>query len=144
MYAIKKILVPIDSFENSSGLVDYARFYADKFGASLTFIHVLENPMAYDGFSVMEFEVELLKHVERNMRSFVSTLNDGGLACDGVVVSGFAPAEIVDFAETKGIDLIVIGSHRYNVFEKFILGSVAEKVAHRAHCPVVIYNGQDD
>ena len=137
-------MVPIESFSRSNPMVDYAAFYGEQFGATLTFVHVLENPMAYEGFAVADFEAELMKHVEMNMRSFVSEQNESGRACDGFVLHGSAPMEIVDVAKTNDYDLIVIGSHRYNVLEKFILGSVAEKVAHRASCPVLIYNSQGD
>ncbi len=140
MSTINKILVPIESFSNSTSLIDYAAFYAEQFGASLTFVHVLENPMAYEGFAVVEFEADLQKHVEMNMRSFITKRVDSGKPCEGFVLHGSAPIEIVEFAKTNGFDLIVIGSHCYNVLEKFILGSVAEKVAHHASCPVVIYN----
>ena len=140
MFTIKKILVPIDSFTNSNPLVDYATFYAEKFGATLTFVHVLENPMAYEGFAVAEFEADLAKHVEADMGKFIREHSELCETCTGFVLNGSAPLEIVDFAKKENFDLIIIGSHRYNAIERFILGSVAEKVAHRASCPVVIYN----
>lgn len=142
MFTIKKILVPIDSFSSSNPLVEYAAFYAEQFGATLTFVHVLENPMAYEGFAVAEFEAELAKHVEQDMGKFISEHDESCKGCTGTVLHGSAPREIVDFAKKNKFDLIVVGSHRYNVIEKFILGSVAEKVAHRAPCPVLIFNGE--
>ncbi len=145
MFTINKIVVPIESFSSSNRLVDYAHFYGQQFGASLTFVHVLENPVGlYEGFAAVDFEAELIEHVEENMRQFVSEQNKLGRDCEGVVLHGSAPREIVDYAKTNGFDLIIMGSHRYNVIEKFILGSVAEKVAHKAPCPVVIFNGQGD
>jgi nucleotide-binding universal stress UspA family protein len=45
---------------------------------------------------------------------------------------------IVDYAEDKGIDLIVIGTRGKSGFKKMLLGSVASKVVTYAHCPVLV------
>ena len=116
-------------------------FYAEQFGATLTFVHVMETLMAYyEGFMLAGFEAELQKHIEGEMSSFISEQRETGHSCEAFLLHGPTPEEIVDFAKTNSFDLIIMGSHRYNVVEKFILGSVAEKVAHNASCPVVIYN----
>jgi nucleotide-binding universal stress UspA family protein len=45
---------------------------------------------------------------------------------------------IVDYAEHKGIDLIVIGSRGLSGFKKLLLGSVASGIVTYAHCPVLV------
>ena len=45
---------------------------------------------------------------------------------------------IVDYADEEGVDHIVIGSHGRTGVTRVLLGSVAEKVVRRAHCPVTV------
>src|SRR5437867_616630 len=53
-----------------------------------------------------------------------------------VVLSGDPAGEIVEFAHSERASLIVIPTHGYGPFRRFILGSVAAKILHDADCPV--------
>lgn len=57
-----------------------------------------------------------------------------------IVKSDFgSPAEvIVSAAEEQKVDLLVMGAHNKGTIERFLLGSVSESVARRAHCSVLI------
>lgn len=54
------------------------------------------------------------------------------------VIDGFVAETIVDEAKDWGADLIVLGSHGRRGFQKFLLGSVAEKVAVHSPCSIEI------
>jgi nucleotide-binding universal stress UspA family protein len=54
------------------------------------------------------------------------------------VKNGHAKDVILDEAEKWGADLIVLGSHGYNGWQRFLLGSVSHAVATQAHCSVEI------
>jgi nucleotide-binding universal stress UspA family protein len=53
-----------------------------------------------------------------------------------VVLTGDPAGEIVSFAHSERASLIVIPTHGYGPFRRFILGSVAAKILHDADCPV--------
>jgi len=44
---------------------------------------------------------------------------------------------IVRYARERGADLLVVG-HKAHFLEDYLLGSTADRVAHHAHCPVMI------
>ena len=54
------------------------------------------------------------------------------------VLFGTPESRIVETAEEMGSDLIVLGSHGYNRWEKLLLGSVSDSVIHHAHCSVLV------
>jgi nucleotide-binding universal stress UspA family protein len=53
------------------------------------------------------------------------------------VLAGCAHREIVEFAQTRGADLIVMGTHGYGALRRLLLGSVTERVLRTAACPVM-------
>jgi nucleotide-binding universal stress UspA family protein len=61
-----------------------------------------------------------------------------GLEITTVIKNGHAKEVILDEAEKWGADLIVLGSHGYSGWQRFLLGSVSNAVATHAHCSVEI------
>jgi nucleotide-binding universal stress UspA family protein len=55
-----------------------------------------------------------------------------------VRTSAYAAETIVDYARAAGIDLIITGSHGRQGLSHALLGSVAERIARTAPCPVLI------
>jgi nucleotide-binding universal stress UspA family protein len=61
-----------------------------------------------------------------------------GVTSDRLIVEGNPPSEILRIAEDDKIDVIVMGSIGKTGLEKFLMGSVAEKVVHDSKLPVLI------
>ena len=61
-----------------------------------------------------------------------------GIDISGDVLFGSPDSRIVEMAEQINADLIVIGSHGYNRWERLLLGSVSNSVVHHAHCSVLV------
>ena len=60
------------------------------------------------------------------------------LAISSILKEGDPANEVVDVAKEGGFDAIVIGHKAQGKVEELFLGSVSEKVAHLASCPVII------
>ena len=58
------------------------------------------------------------------------------------VLFGTPESRIVETAEEINADLIVVGSHGYNRWERLLLGSVSDSVVHHAHCSVLIVRSE--
>jgi len=61
-----------------------------------------------------------------------------GVHLETVILEGKPAAEIVNYAQVKGIDLIVIGTQGKRGIERFLLGSVAESIIRAAPCKVLV------
>ena len=55
-----------------------------------------------------------------------------------ILISNSTVKEIVTYAKSKKVDLIVMGSHGRTGLNKLILGSVANGVSQMVHCPILI------
>lgn len=141
MKDIKRILVPVDFSENSDKILDAAGFLADKCGAELFVVYVVQSFDDYSGFFVphmpmAQFEDEMLQAAEEKMESFV-----GKRAVTATkVLIGDVGERIVAHAGELPVDLIVMGTHGYKGLERIMFGSVADKVVKSAPCPVMTIN----
>ena len=62
----------------------------------------------------------------------------GDLQYEHRFLTGFAEEEIVGLADRENVDLIVMGSHGRTGLYRMLMGSIAEGVLRKAHCPVLI------
>ena len=91
-------------------------------------------PFDYIAFiaAAMEKSKGYLAKVQTRLRS-------EGLAVKTESVEAATPARaITDYAQKNGVDLIVITTHGYTGMKKMLLGSVASKVLHESHTPVLL------
>ena len=93
----------------------------------------------YDaGGSLERAGQELVKRAEQLTQRTVEALSTAGVMAEALVREGDARSVIVDEAKDWDADLIVLGSHGYTGFKRWLLGSVAQAVASHAPCSVEI------
>ncbi|WP_371226581.1 universal stress protein [Roseovarius sp. 2305UL8-3] len=127
------ILVPI-SFEedrDSAGALEIAQALAAE-GAKITLFHVMEQVPAYAiSYITQEHRTESRRAIETELADMVADVPNG----EGLVVEGHSGRTILDWAEQKKADCIVIASHRPGMQDLF-LGSTASQVVRHATCAV--------
>lgn len=143
MVEFKRILCPIDLSESSLRPLAYATALAKSYESNLTVLHVTPtfNPMQVRSGSFSE-PVQFVYPVSREQliaetRAFMDTTGASALDATLAVEAGDPTAAIIDRTVSMPADLLVVGTHGRSGFDRLLLGSVAERVLHRAPCPVL-------
>jgi len=136
---ISRVLAPVDLSDQSDLIVNHATALADAYDAPLDLLHVVEEA-AYPSAYGLDPLTPALPDVQDRAREALETLaGELDLRPGPVnvhVMAGNAARDIVEFADEQGADLIVMATHGRTGLERFLIGSVAEKVVRRARCPV--------
>ena len=136
----KKILVPTDGSEFAKKAQKHALFLSKMSGAELIAVSVTENNFV-NGLplddEVYQLNQILKERSEENLKEF-EKLNEDNLKITHIVREGSPAKVILEVASEEDVDLIVMGSSGKSGFDRFIMGSVADKVVNSAKCAVLV------
>ena len=137
----EKILIATDGSVHSERAARFGIELARLSGSKVTAIYVADiSRMAHLPDDMLLFSIrELLIKEGNEAVEFIEKLAiEGGVTCDKVVAEGIPSDEILDYASAEGISIIVLGNVGRTGLDKFLLGSVAEKIVRNSKIPVLI------
>lgn len=149
----RKILVATDFSEEAEVSLDRALRLARHVGGEIILLHVFDVAQAIP-FSPASLHAradklpDLAERLRRKDREHLSLLRERveglGVPISQCFVEGFPDAGIIDAAKDMKADLIVVGTLGRTGISRFLLGSVAEKVARHASTSVLVARGDRD
>ena len=141
MFSLQSILLPINFSDKCQSSAEYAKFLAGRANSKIILLHVLEDvpyefaSMEFSGVALHELVIERKKQAERQLREFATEhLRDVNL--EVVLMEGDPATRIVEKAHEANVSAILMPTHGYGPFRRFILGSTTAKVLHDADVPV--------
>ncbi|MBE0522950.1 MAG: universal stress protein [Methanosarcinales archaeon] len=141
----QKIVLATDGSEYSSNVVKYAIELARISEAKIYAIYVVDTGV----FTSIPMDVawtnmyELLKKEGDDATSKVeSKAMAANIEVESFTVEGHPAEEIIKLAEDKSADIIVMGTLGKSGLDRFLLGSVAEKISRTSKIPVMIVRGK--
>jgi nucleotide-binding universal stress UspA family protein len=139
MLEVQRILCPVDCSPISTRALDHAVALASFYGARLTVLHVRAAVPGFNASSVPLATTYAPADEESGaeMDRFLGPARAAGVAAEALLRFGDPVPEILREAEALGPDLLVMGTHGRGGFERWVLGSVTEKVLRKAVCPVL-------
>jgi nucleotide-binding universal stress UspA family protein len=142
MLPVRRILSPTDFSGPACTCVRTASELAEHFGAELLLVNVVPAlpgvpPDPNYVFKIPEYEKYLHADAAEQLRKAREELVGKNVKVSTMVGHGSAAEEIVLIAKNESVDLIVISTHGSTGLERFVFGSVAEKVVRLAECPVL-------
>ena len=143
-----KILVAADGSPCSDAAVEEVSRRPWPDGSSIKVLTAFELPVppTPEGWAL---PVNYFEEMDVALRKQAQNIVDGAIAklkpklpkstsIDAQILPGSPRAAILDEAENWGADLIVVGSHGYRAWERFLLGSVSQSVVSHAKCSVEV------
>ena len=141
----QNIVIATDGSENSRKAVSYGLKIAKISGATVYIIHVVDmSSIVSDTWTAgKEMIYELMVNDGKKILSEAKKITeDSGVEAKDVLLYGHPGEEIIKFAENNNIDLIVMGTLGATGLEKFLMGSVAEKVVRQSKVSVLVVRNQ--
>jgi nucleotide-binding universal stress UspA family protein len=139
----KTILCPVDFGELSAHALRHANLLAGCGNAKVIAIYAnwFEAPAYFTAGRVDELQKqfrEALGEAERSLKAFVdSTLGESGDKVETRVVEALPADGIQELAGSTGADLIVMGTHGRTGFNRWMLGSVTERILRESPVPLL-------
>jgi nucleotide-binding universal stress UspA family protein len=141
MIDIHRILCPVDFSEPSRRALAHAVTLARWYRARLTVLHAYHvlplTPVSPEMSPALALPEDVRQHLRGELERFVEPAGADAVPVEFAVVEGGAAREILRRAQDDPTDLIVIGTHGRTGLERFMLGSVTEKILHRASSAVL-------
>lgn len=153
---IKKILYATDLSENARYAFGYAASIANRFGAELTILHVMEDLSPDARSRVTDFlgeerwealkkknEQQVLDTIKKRLEKFCEDVTEEFSDCpfftkDIIAKTGHPVEEILFQVENKNFDMVVMGSHGYGVLADVMMGGTTRRVLRRCNIPVLV------
>jgi nucleotide-binding universal stress UspA family protein len=138
MSTIQTVLCATDFSDSARHAFDLACSLAKAYDARLILAHVIDEEYGKQSFAGNEIEIRPSDHPKRVLELLEGLkAPDPSVQVEHVVAEGAPVDEILRLAKERAADLVVIGTHGLTGLKRLVLGSVAEQLVRRAHCPVV-------
>jgi nucleotide-binding universal stress UspA family protein len=136
-----KMLLATDGSDNANRAADAAISLAQALSlSSITIVHIVTSPPSESRMVQAKFDVHSL--LEEESRTLISTTlgrcDAAGITYTLKVAIGDPAQEILTHVQKEKVDLVVIGSRGLGTLKGVLMGSVSQKIAHLAPCPVLI------
>jgi nucleotide-binding universal stress UspA family protein len=133
----ERILVPTDGSEGARRAVKYALDLAAQYDAELHAVYVVQTNVVPD-ISPGEFVNESEKQGNEAVGEIADQARDAGIeTIRTAVVQGVPHRAILEYVDDEDIDVVVMGTHGRAGLDRYLLGSVTEKVVRLSDVPVL-------
>lgn len=137
----KEILIATDGKESTGNAVDYGIELAKNCGAKLYAVYVIDSA-AYASIPMDEAWENMHGLLKEEGDAATQYVEDRAKAeyvkVERLTTEGHPAEEIIKYAEKCSVDLIVVGTSKKRGWNRFWLGSVAEKVVKKSKIPVLV------
>ena len=138
----KKILVPLDGSPLAEAVLPHAQALAKSEGAEIVLLSVPVTPNLDYLSRTPGLATQIIEDAERETEAYLKTevekLTEEGTKVTSVMREGPIPEMILMVADEVHADVIAMSTHGRSGIQRWLMGSVADRVVHHAHIPVML------
>lgn len=137
----KRILLPLDGSAVSEQALPYAVAQAERFGAELILLRVVEPFPHVRGLSagdLSRIRQQTAEWTRTYLKRLATSVREQGVTVQMATLEGRPNLAILEFSETNQVDLIVICTRGRSGFSRWLMGSIADRVVRGADIPVLL------
>ncbi|MFB6151074.1 MAG: universal stress protein [Haloarculaceae archaeon] len=135
------ILVPTDGSDGSMVALDEAVDLAAAFDATVHSLYVVDTTVTQPNTGYIDVAESFERIGRETTEAAVERAEEGGVEAVAAVRTGTPHRAILSYADETDADLVVMGTHGRTGLERYLLGSVTEKVVRTADVPVLTVRG---
>jgi nucleotide-binding universal stress UspA family protein len=135
---VKHVLIAFDGSESATRAFEFGLDLAKKFGAELRVLAVVRPPELPEDLETEALVESAREYYERQFGALQSRALKVNVKASFAVAVGHPAEQIVHYAETEGMDHIVLGDRGKTFFRRWLIGSVSKQVIHYAHCTTTV------
>ncbi|WP_115865019.1 universal stress protein [Halorussus litoreus] len=140
----ENILVPSDGSRGADRAFEQALDLADTYDAQLHLLHVIDVSGDAGEFRPVTVVEELRERGEELTGDLAERAADVGVEARSDVIRGLPHRTILDYVDDHDVDLVVMGTHGRTGLQRYVLGSVAEKVVRLSDAPVLTVRASEE
>jgi nucleotide-binding universal stress UspA family protein len=137
MPSFKMVLLATDFSEASQKAFETAINVCKTLAASLAILHVFEYNETAPPVKFNQPLYRLYQEAENSINHLLQIARQGGVQCEVEIAAGLAASTILQTAEARKPDLLVLGTNAARGLERLVFGSTAEAILRKASCPVM-------
>lgn len=139
---MKRVLMPVDFSPRDAAAAHYVQQLHRRFQFETILVHVVPPPdyeaaVLEAGGPILQELMDTRRRLAQDRLNKTCLKEFSTMNVERVLLEGFPSERIVEYATERGVDLIVLPTHGYGPFRRFLLGSVTSKVLHDADCAVL-------
>ena len=134
----RKIMIGYDGSAQADKAVDVALSLAESFDCAVLVLAVARPPEPATSVEMEAMLDDAREHYEEGFTKILEKAKGHDVTITTDIAVGHPAEQIVHRAEIDKVDLIILGRRGMSLFEKWLLGSVSERVLRYAHCPVMV------
>ena len=142
----KRILVPLDGSSLAEAVLPHAISLAQTSGAEIILVRVTLNPAAEFSFSDPSIASSIIEESDFETKRYLNTLSakleSAGLRVSFLIRQGPIAETILEVADAMQVDLIAMSTHGRSGIQRWLMGSVADRVVRHSQLPVMLIRPQ--
>ncbi len=141
MENVKRILVVSRMTMFSRKAIRFGISVANKYGSELYVLHIAYDSNVFESWfpvSMKKSADELMRKAKKEIDDIIRSEREGGISIEEIMASGKPFKEVMRVVEEKGIDLIILPTHKEGRLEHYLFSRTNDEIIKEMPCSILL------